>query len=202
MLKLLEKNQQPAVLVSTCFGNLPKGSVLSSHTNLSSKAGNEPLFLLPSQPCSFKTVLDDIEAGYYGGLAVTYDVALQLEIKTRGQSHIKTRHKVRTNRLTSSSFKRICSRVADFIVLAENLKKKVVQTKAMKRGLELEPVEAAEYQALTGFELFPCGFVINPQAPHLGASPDRKVIDPSASPTHGLLEIKCPNKDTYISSPV
>ncbi|KAK5865255.1 hypothetical protein PBY51_016432 [Eleginops maclovinus] len=94
MLKLLEKNQQPAVLVSTCFGDLPKASVLSYHANLSSKAGNDPLFLLPSQPCSFKTVLDDIEAGYYGGLAVTYDVALQLEIETRGQSHSKTQHKV------------------------------------------------------------------------------------------------------------
>ncbi|KAK5866381.1 hypothetical protein PBY51_020577 [Eleginops maclovinus] len=72
MLKLLEKNQQPAVLISTCFGDLPERSVLSYHTNLSSKAGNDSLFLLPSQPCSFKTVLDDIEAGYYGGLAVTY----------------------------------------------------------------------------------------------------------------------------------
>ena len=49
----------------------------------------------------------------------------------------------------------------------------------MKRGLELEPVAAVEYQDLTSF---PCGFVIG------------EVIDPSASPMHGLLEIKCPNK--------
>jgi len=66
----------------------------------------------------------------------------------------------------------------------------------MKRGLELEPVAVADYQDLTSFEIFPCGFVINHHAPHLGASPDRKVIYPSASPTHGLLEIKWPNKDS------
>lgn len=66
----------------------------------------------------------------------------------------------------------------------------------MKQGLELEPVAAADYQDLTGFEIFPSGFVINHHAPHLGASPDRKVIDPSASPTYSLLEIKCPNKDS------
>ena len=81
---------------------------------------------LPSQPCLFSTVLDDTEACFYGGLTVTQAVAIQLEIYTREQSHSKTWHKVRTNRLTSSSFKRICSRVADFSVLADNLKKKTV----------------------------------------------------------------------------
>lgn len=195
MFKLLEENRkQPAALVSTDFGDLPKGSVLTYHATQSSRANDDPLFPLPSQPCSFYTVLDDTESCYYGGLVVTQAVAIQLEIETREQSHSKTWHKVRANRLTSSSFKRICSRVADYNVLAANLKKKIVQTKVMKRGLELEPVAAAEYQDLTGYEIFPCGFVINHHAPHLGASPDRKVIDPSASPTHGLLEIKCPNK--------
>lgn len=197
MFKLLEQNRkQPAAPVSTNFGDLPKGSVLTYHTAQYTRAGDYPPFPLPSQPCSFSTVLDDTEACFYSGLTVTQAVAIQLEIDTREQSHSKTWHKVRTNRLTSSSFKRICSRVADFNVLADNLKKKTVQTKAMKRGLELEPVAAADYQDLTGFEIFPCGFVVNHHAPHLGASPDRKVIDPSASPTHGVLEIKCPNKDS------
>lgn len=195
MFKLLEENRkQPAALVSTDFGDLPKGSVLTYHATQASRANDDLLFPLPSQPCSFYTVLDDTESCYYGGLVVTQAVAIQLEIETREQSHSKTWHKVRANRLTSSSFKRICSRVADYNVLAANLKKKIVQTKVMKRGLEMEPVAAAEYQDLTGYEIFPCGFVINHHAPHLGASPDRKVIDPSASPMHGLLEIKCPNK--------
>ena len=145
---------------------------LTYHATQSSRANDDPLFPLPSQPCSFYTVLDDTESCYYGGLVVTQAVAIQLEIATREQSHSKTWHKVQ----------------------AANLKKKIVQTKVMKRGLELEPVAAAEYQDLSDYEIFPCGFVMNHHAPHLGASPDRKVIDPSASTTHGLLEIKCPNK--------
>ena len=76
-------------------------------------------------------------------MVVTQAVAIQLEIETREQSHSKTWHKVRANRLTSSSFKRICPRAADFNILAANLRKKLVQTKVMKSGLELVPV--AEY---------------------------------------------------------
>jgi hypothetical protein len=41
--------------------------------------------------------------------------------------------------------------VANFNVLAANLKNKSVQTKGMKRGWELEPVAVAEYQDLTGY---------------------------------------------------
>ncbi len=41
------------------------------------------------------------------------------------------------------------------------------------------------------------GLIINHHAPHLGASPDRKVVDLTADPVHGLLEIKCPNKDSF-----
>ncbi|KAL2095624.1 hypothetical protein ACEWY4_007772 [Coilia grayii] len=64
----------------------------------------------------------------------------------------------------------------------------------MKRGSEMEPVAAAEYSALTGNQVFRCGLAINPYAPHLGASPDRKVCAPS-EPALGLLGIKCPDKD-------
>ena len=110
--------------------------MLTYHTAQSTRAGDDPPFPLPSQPCSFSIVLDDTEACFYGGLTVTQAVATQLEIDTRGQSHSKTWHKVRTNRLTSSSFKRICSRVADFKVLADNLKKK---TKSADKGDEARP---------------------------------------------------------------
>lgn len=61
----------------------------------------------------------------------------------------------------------------------------------------MEPVAAAEYKEITGNEIYPCGFVINPHAPHLGTSPDRKVRDISTAPTYGLLEIKCPDKDSF-----
>lgn len=43
-----------------------------------------------------------------------------------------------------------------------------------------------------------CGFVINPTAPNLGTSPDRKVYDLTSVPQYGLLEIKCPDKDSFV----
>ncbi|XP_062401123.1 uncharacterized protein LOC134092340 [Sardina pilchardus] len=201
MFKLLEANRkQPVPSVSTHFGDLPRGSVCSyqNHTSLSvSLDDDDPPLPFSPQPCSFSTVLDETEACYYGGLAVTRFDAEQLERDTRGQSLSKTWHQVRVKRLTSTSFKRICSRVKEFESLATNLmERKSVQTKAMKRGLEMEPVAAVEYSALSGNDIYPCGLVINPHAPHLGASPDRKVCDLSATPTHGLLEIKCPDKES------
>ena len=39
----------------------------------------------------------------------------------------------------------------------------------------------------------PCGLVIHPEMPWLGASPDGLVYDPSATPPFGLVEIKFPN---------
>lgn len=69
-------------------------------------------------------------------------------------------------------------------------------TKAMKRGLELEPAAAAQYAVITGNEVQVCGFVINPNAPYLGTSPDRRVKS-GENETYGLLEIKCPMKISY-----
>ena len=63
----------------------------------------------------------------------------------------------------------------------------------MKRGLDLEPIAAEEYSKLFGINTYTVGFVINPSAPHLGASADRRVFDPDESEPFGLLEIKCPS---------
>ncbi|XP_016115987.1 uncharacterized protein [Sinocyclocheilus grahami] len=131
-------------------------------------------------------------------MTVTPSDAEALEIETRVQSDSKIWHRVRSQRLTSSTFKRIVSRVADFSTLATSMQKqkRSVQTQAMKRGLELEPDAAAQYEQETGNHVFPCGFVINPHAPHLGASPDRKVVDSSGA--LGLLEIKCPDVNSVL----
>lgn len=39
-------------------------------------------------------------------------------------------------------------------------------------------------------------FFINPHAPHLGMSPDRKVVDSTGA--QGLFKIKCPNVDSVL----
>ena len=38
-------------------------------------------------------------------------------------------------------------------------------TKAMRRGIELEPAAAAQYSAITGNKVQICGFVVNPDTP-------------------------------------
>jgi len=49
--------------------------------------------------------------------------------------------------------------------------KQTVQTKEMKRGTQLAPVAAADYEKLTGNKMFPCGLIINHHAPHLHKEP-------------------------------
>lgn len=95
-------------------------------------------------------------------------------------------------------FKDVCSRKSDFAALASRLlKSKNIMTAQMKYGIENEPVAAKTYGEITGHSLYLSGFVINPSAPYHGTSPDRKVFDPNAIPQFGLLEIKCPNKDSF-----
>lgn len=155
-------------------------------------------FPLPPQPGSFCTVLTQAQMERFSTMVVSKSEAEALEKNTRQQSSNSVWHHVRSVRLTSSSFKRIFSRRADFEQLATIMqrKKKNIMTKAMKRGLELEPAAAARYTAITGNEVQACGFVINPHVPYLGASPDRRVR--SENETYGLLEIKCPMKISCI----
>ena len=158
-----------------------------------------PVFALTTQPSNFSTVLTKDQMECYNDMMISKSESEALEKETRQHSSNNIWHRVRSPRLTSSSFKRVCSRKADFEQLAISMlrKKKSVQTKAMKRGLELEPVAAAQYTEVTGNQVQMCGFVVNPNAPHLGTSPDRKVIQSGDNKTYGLLEIKCPDKHSY-----
>ena len=91
----------------------------------------------------------------YSGLKVSHDEALQLEEETRDQSSCKLWRDVRAERITSSNFKRVCSRRSDFEGLASALRKqKSIQTAEMKRGLLLEPEAAAMYREVTGHQIF------------------------------------------------
>ena len=71
----------------------------------------------------------------------------------------------------------------------------------MKIGVDLEPIAVMQYFELTGNLVFPCGFVVNPHDQHLGTSPDRKVIERGDRNSYGLLEIKCPSKDSFKDCP-
>lgn len=132
------------------------------------------------------------EKNVYDGLYVSKSESMDIEKKpTTDQSKNPFWKTIRKSRLTSSSFKRICSRKKDHESLAESLlSTNKIQTAAMKFGLDHENGAAESHASLTGNN------VINPPSCHLGTSPDRKVIDPNAVPVYGLLEIKCPNSDS------
>ncbi|KAK7921811.1 hypothetical protein WMY93_008713 [Mugilogobius chulae] len=68
----------------------------------------------------------------------------------------------------------------------------------MKRGLAQEPVAILEYCRVKNTNYWPCGFVIHPDAPWLGSSPDGVVFDPMERPPFGLVEVKCPSAKSYV----
>lgn len=140
----------------------------------------------------------------YSEVYISLPESICLEKATREQSTNSLWFDARSARITSTSFKKICSRRADHERLAVNLKNvSSVKSKAMKRGIELEPMAATYYSELTGNQVYSCGLVVNPHAPHLGTSPDRKVLEREGkgSQSYGLLEIKCPSKRSFKECP-
>ena len=107
-------------------------------------------------------------------------------------------HKLRESRLTASKFKRVTGRKKEHAKLAADLMtKKFVQTAAMKHGIECEPEAAKKYAECHLVNVYPVGVFINPSATHLACSPDRRVYDPTETPAWGLLEVKCPVKQSF-----
>lgn len=64
----------------------------------------------------------------------------------------------------------------------------------MMRGIEMEIIGRAEYEIRTGYEVSFVGLVDHPTIPYFAASPDGLVGN------DGLIEIKCPDTITHIST--
>lgn len=167
-----------------------------------SQSDDFPNFRLPPQPTNVCTVLDEPATRHYTELSITMPDSIALKRETREQNTNQLWFHARSDRITSTSFKRICCRRADQESLKANLKSATkVQTKAMRRGVVLQPIAATQYTKLTGNVVYPCGFVVNPHSPHLGTSPDRKVIEKGEGKSPRLLEIKCPSKESFVQCP-
>lgn len=111
-------------------------------------------------------------------------------------------HNVWTPRVTASRFREICHVGKAFEeLLAERILKGNHQTGPMKRGLELEADAIWEYCQIKRVNHYKCGFVVHPDAPWIGASPDGIIFDPLEQPQFGLLEIKSPNIKNYVDAP-
>ncbi len=204
-LQLIGNDQTDA---SSKFGQVPKGSILSYQVKPSTE--NEgvvinasvepsvPKFEHVSLPTSVHKPLCEADKEYYDGLSVTDSQADEYEELTRTQNQCPEWHRLRENRVTASNFKRVTGRRKEHQKLADDLiTKRTVQTAAMKHGNDSEP-EAAKSYAQTNFvNVYPVGIFINPSAWHIACSPDRRVYDPKENPPWGLLEIKCPMKNSF-----
>lgn len=63
----------------------------------------------------------------------------------------------------------------------------------MQWGIDQEPFARAAYELQRDVLVETCGFVLHPDIPRFGASPDGLVGD------HGLIQIKCPNTSTHLT---
>lgn len=192
------------VFVDSNVGLVPKGSVLSYQQKLCAstdsiivddQAPDLPPFYFPDLSHFLKPFfpLSHSTSSKYYSLFVSPMQTVEYERLTRSQSDTDLWHKLRFNRLTASKFKNICSRRKDFDSLVRQLlSRRLVQTAAMKYGIDNEPVAAECYSKLFGVNVYRIGFIIHPQLFFLGCSPDRRVYEPdSSSVPWGLLEIKC-----------
>ena len=199
-LRIWPDDEEDVPVVESKFGVVPKGSVLSYQQPLpkSLPEPNEatlPEFDLPSLPYP-SVVLTEKQQLFYDSLSVTREQSLEYETLTREQSTSKDWHRLRKHRLTASNFKSIYSRQREHESLSIRLLRgKMIQTAAMRYGIEHEDEAAQFYSQQFGRETYRVGFVINPSIPHLGCSPDRRVYDPTESQPWGLLEIKCSMAD-------
>ncbi|CAI5668247.1 unnamed protein product [Oreochromis niloticus] len=157
-------------LVESLFGKVQQGSPLSYQQPAKEKVQTlynaPPPPSLPLQDCSRKQQL------HMKSLEVTPE-------HTREQSECADWYNLRRPRVTASRFREIghVSKPSEEL-LAEPILKGTHQTGPMKRGLELEADAIWEYCQIKRVNHYKRGFVVHPDAPWIGASPDRVIFDP------------------------
>lgn len=199
-------------LVDSALGKVQAGSPLSYQQPATAKRDlsfhaappppSLPLQNYRLQPSSCVFVCSESQQLHLKCLEVTWDMAHKLECATRAQSSCADWHRLRRPRLTSTRFREICHVGQNSEEgLADRILRGTHQTAAMKRGLEMEADAIWEYCQMKRVNHYPCGFVIHPNAPWLGASPDGVIFDPSEPCPYGLIEMKCPNVKSYVDCP-
>ncbi|XP_048022908.1 uncharacterized protein LOC125253145 [Megalobrama amblycephala] len=184
-------------LVHSQFGPLPRGSPLSYHYPL--LAADLPAVDFPNLPVPGSQLCTNLnfvpthrQSFHLQSIQVSHILSSQIEHGTRLQSKCAAWAQVRQPRVTASRFREICHVVGESASqsLAARILKGTRQTSAMKLGLELEPDILKQYSETKSVSILPCGFVVHPDAQHLGASPDGRVYDPSEIFPFGLVEVK------------
>ena len=203
------KQMEKIPKITTKFGPCAKGSVIATQQQLQVEyvVNIYDGVQYPALPCEnnnrmvnmFAFVPSLKQLGILEDISVSLRKAHIFEAKTYSQSKSALWHKLRKYRITASTVGEIAKRRANYETLVTRLKsKKYICTAAMKHGIDEEPNAAIEYckQHNNAVNVYPSGIILSPASPWIAASPDRKVYNPMRVPQFGLLEIKCPLKET------
>ncbi|XP_048017727.1 uncharacterized protein LOC125249466 [Megalobrama amblycephala] len=178
-------------LVESAFGMVQEGSILSfqqpvltsRYIKLHDAPPSPPLplegYSLSPSKCMF--VCTEEQLLHLQSLNTPLDMAQKIEEATRDQSSCPDWHQLRKPRVTASRFREVCH--VRGLSSAESLSERMIrgcrQAAEMRRGAEMESEVTVEYSKLTKVNYSPCGLIIHPDAPWLGASPDGVVFDPT-----------------------
>lgn len=97
----------------------------------------------PVSQYSFEPSLEQLN--FMEGLCVTQAQSNLYEEETREQADIQKWHDLRAQRFSSTKFKEVCTRRADYESLAARQLKKTIQTAAMRYGINTVEEAAAAY---------------------------------------------------------
>ena len=146
-----------------------------------------------------KELYDKCDEIFQHGLKVSQQEVRYLSEATRLQSESLLWFEHRKGRITTSQFGAVCRTCID--APSQSLIKRIMQqvptpkVAALEWGKTYEPKARMEYVNVvetkhTSFKVEMTGLHVNPQYPHLGASPDGLISCSCCG--NGLLEIKCP----------
>ncbi|XP_008276853.1 uncharacterized protein LOC103354998 [Stegastes partitus] len=196
-------------LVDCAFGKLPKGCPLSYQCPMPSRqdykphndAPPRPLLPLSSHTLELRSPLPTLsikEQEALIAMQITWEEASNLEYSTRGCKD--SVEELRKLRLTSR-FRDICKlrpgrSHAEHLIF--KLKKGFLKCKTTQMEEERKTEALREYCRHMCVNWSPCGFVVHPNAPWLGAMPDGLVYDPNERSCFGLVHVKCISLRSFV----
>lgn len=196
-------------LVDCAFGLVPKGCPLSYQCPVPSSHDYSPHNDAPPPPplplashavekVFLPPTLNDKDKMYMITLETSWDAAHHLEFSTRGAS--ESLEELRKLRITNH-FREIChikGGRSNGEHLAFMMQRGTRESKASKRDREQRSEALREYCKHVFVNWSPCGMVVHPDAPWLGATPDGLVYDPSEKPKYGLVHVRCPKIRSFV----
>ncbi|XP_026163897.1 uncharacterized protein LOC113131059 isoform X2 [Mastacembelus armatus] len=189
-------------LVDCAFGKVPKGCPLSYQCPVPSSKDYKtyddapPQPLLPMtynrlEPMPPLSTLSASEQEHVNVMQITWEESHSLEHSTRACK--KTVQELQRLRLTGR-FKEICKlkpEQSNVDHLISKIQKGSTRCKNTQIEEEMKTEALREYCQNLCVNWYPCGLVIHPNAPWLGAVPDGLVYDPNEKHRFGLVHVKC-----------